>query len=187
VDDPTKDTYALAVCDQLVKDANFIAHRGRVIYRNNYYSSIKLAKQMSEEYSWTIVGTIVPTDKKSWEDEDIPFLKLSNGARNRVKMCWYREAVLKVKTKNGKHYCIQCTTWRDKKQVCFLNTNQVGFSNGLSVKRHVKGQKKREEIAGPRAQSDYITFMNAVNRSNYDSADWSTTIRTNRYYLRILW
>ena len=94
--------------------------------------------------------------------------------------------MLKVKAKNGKHYYIQYTTWRDKKQVCFLNTNQVGFSNGMSVKRHVKGQKEREEIAGLRAQRDYVFFMNAVDRSDRDSADWSTTIHTNHYYLRIL-
>jgi len=94
---------------------------------DNYYTSVKVAKDMFEEYGWAIVGIIIPTDKKSREDEDIPFLKLSNGARNRVKRGWYREAVLKVKAKIGKHYYyyIQCTTWRNKKQVCFLNTNQV--------------------------------------------------------------
>ena len=91
-----------------------------------------------------------------------------------------------MKAKNGKHYYIQCTTWRGKKQVCFLNTNEVGFSNGLLVKRHVKGQREWEEIACPRAQRNNVTFFNAVDRSDRDSADWSTTIRTNRYYIRIM-
>ena len=86
------------------------------------------------------------------------FLKLSNGARNGVKRGWYRKAVL----------------------------NQVGFSNGLSVKRNVKGQSTREVSEGPRAQRDCITFFNAVDRSDRDSADWTTIIRTNRYYIRIL-
>ena len=113
-------------------------------------------------------------------------MKLSNGARNGVERGWYREAVLKLKAPGGKVYYIQCTTWRDKKQVCFLSSNQVGFSNGLSVKRHVKGKSTREVIEGPRAQRDYITFFNAVDRSDRDSADWSTSIRTNRYYIRIL-
>ena len=40
---------------------------------------------MFDKYGWTIVGTIVPTAKKSREDEDIPFLKLSNGAKNGMK------------------------------------------------------------------------------------------------------
>jgi len=185
-EDSTNDNSALAVCGRLVDDAGLTTNRGRVLYTDNYYTSVKLVKHMFEQYGWTIVETIVPTDKKSREDDDIPFLKLSNGAGNGVKQGWYREAVLKVKTKHGKHYCIQCTTWCDKKQVCFLNTNQVGFSNSLSLKRHVKGKREREEIAGPRAKRDYITFFNAVDRKDWDSADWSTTILTNRYYIRIL-
>ena len=51
--------------------------------------------QVFDQYGWTIVSTIVPTDKKSREYDLIPFLKLSNGARNGVKRGWYREAVLK--------------------------------------------------------------------------------------------
>jgi len=48
-----------------------------VLYTDNYYTSIKLAKHMYEKYGWTIVGTIVPTDKKHREADDFPFLKLS--------------------------------------------------------------------------------------------------------------
>jgi hypothetical protein len=59
---------------------------------------------MFNEYGWTIVGTISPTDKKSRADEDVPFLKLSNGARNGVKRGWFREAVIKLKAKSGKDY-----------------------------------------------------------------------------------
>ena len=44
----------------------------------------------------------------------------------------------------------------------------------------------REVIDGPRAQRDYVTFFNAVDRSDRASSDWSTTIRTNIYYIRIL-
>ena len=55
--------------------------------------SAKLAKHMFTKYAWTIVGTIVPTDKKLREDEDVPFLKLSNGDQNGVKRGWYRDTV----------------------------------------------------------------------------------------------
>ena len=44
----------------------------------------------------------------------------------------------------------------------------------------------REVIDGPRAQRDYVTFLNAVDRSDRDSSDWSTTIRTDRYFIGIL-
>ena len=179
------DGTTVGVCNDLCIDAGLTESRGRVLYTDNYYTSVKLAKHMFNEYGWTIVGTISPTDKKSRADEDIPFLKLSNGARNGVKRGWFREAVIKLKAKSGKHYYIQCTTWRDKKQVCFLSNNDVGSSSGLSLLRHVKGKLVRICIDGPRARQDYAKYFNAVDRNDRDSADYSTSIRTNRYYIRI--
>ena len=79
--------------------------------------SMALTKHMFEQYGWTIVGTICTTDKKSCQDHDIPFLKLANGARNRVKRGWFREAAIKLKPKTGEIYYVQCNTWHDKKQV----------------------------------------------------------------------
>ena len=64
---------------------------------------------MFTKFGWTILGTIVPTDKKSRADEDVPFLKLPNGARNGVKRGWYQEAVLRLKAPGGKEYYIQST------------------------------------------------------------------------------
>ena len=84
------------------------------------------------------MGTITPTDKKSRADEDIPFLKLSNGARNMIPRGWFREAVIELRTSSGKKYCVQCTTWRDKKQVVFLTSNRTGASTGLRVRRGSK-------------------------------------------------
>ena len=77
------------MCDELCVAAELTHQRGRVLYTDNYYTSVKLAKLMFEKYGWTIVGTISPTDKKSREDEDITFLKLSNGARMGVKRGWF--------------------------------------------------------------------------------------------------
>ena len=72
------DGFAAAVCDELCVDAGLTHQRVRVLYTDNYYTSVKLAKLTFEKYGWTIVGTILPTDKKSREDEDISFLKLFN-------------------------------------------------------------------------------------------------------------
>ena len=49
----------------------------------------------------------------------------------------------------------------------------------------MKGKKAQIEIPGPRAPAQYVTYMNAVDRNDRDSADYSTSIRTNRYYIRI--
>jgi hypothetical protein len=45
----------------------------KVYCRNKDKMSMKLAKHLFEKYGWTIVGTIVPTDKKTCKDHDIPF------------------------------------------------------------------------------------------------------------------
>jgi len=54
---------AVGVCDQLVNDAGLTSARGCILYTDNYYTSVKLAKHMYENYSWTIVGTISATEK----------------------------------------------------------------------------------------------------------------------------
>ena len=70
-------------------------------------------------------------------------------------------------------------------KVCFLHNSEVGYSDGLSVKRHVKGKKGRVEIDGPKAQAEYVKHFNAADRNDRDSVDYSTSIRTNRYYIRV--
>lgn len=105
----------LQVVDDLLQSG------GRELFTDNYYTSIKLAKHLFEKYGWTFCGTITPTDKKSRSSHDVPFLKLSRSARDSVPRGWFREAVLELKTNRGKRFCIQCTTWKDKKQVKFLH------------------------------------------------------------------
>ncbi len=93
-----EDAATVSICDKLVKMAHLTEHRGRVLVTDNYYTTVKLAKHMVEQYGWTIVGTIVPTDKVTRADNNFPFLKLSQGARNEVERAWYREAVMEYTT-----------------------------------------------------------------------------------------
>jgi len=110
---------ALNVIDRLIVEANLHTQRGRIAFTDNWYISVDLAKHLYERDKWTLVGTITPIEKKARKDYDVPFLKLSDGASKLVNRGWYREAVAKVQTKKGGYYKIQCTTWRDKKQVMF--------------------------------------------------------------------
>jgi hypothetical protein len=45
----------------------------------------------------TIVGTVVPTKKTSQSNEDLVFVKLSNGARNKLRRGWFCDAYMKKK------------------------------------------------------------------------------------------
>lgn len=103
------------ICADLARRSNLHNQKGRVLYTDNYYTSVKLARYFFEEFGWTITGTYSPTDKKSRQDEDFPFLRLSQGARDSVKRGWFREAVLALKTPSGKQFYVQATTWQDKK------------------------------------------------------------------------
>jgi hypothetical protein len=97
--------------------------------------SVKIAKHLYEKYRWTLIGTVVPTEKTSYsDDEDLPFVKLSNGARNKLRRGWFCKAYMKKNLPwSKKAYYMQCTTWKDKKQVMFLAANRVGFSQVLNV------------------------------------------------------
>ena len=118
-------------------------------------------------------------------DDDIPFHTLSTGALATVERGWFREAVIEKIAAFGKKFWIQCTTWRDKKQVTFLHTSEVGASSGHFVTRRTKGKKDHSILPAPKAQLDYAKHFNAVDKNDRDSSDFTTSIRTNRWYLRV--
>ena len=93
--------------------------------------------------------------------------------------------MIKLKTPTGKAYYIQCTTWSDKKQDFFLSSDEVGYTKGLTLKRHSKKKKNRETISGPRAQREYVTYFNAANKNDHDSSFYLKSICKIRYYLGI--
>ena len=102
---------------------------------------------------------------------------MSTVSRNGLQRGWYRETTIKLKTPTGKAYYIHCTTWCDNKQILFLILNEVGYTEGLTVKINSDKKKKQETISGPRTQSNYVTYFNAIDKNNYDRCFYSTTIR----------
>ena len=123
--------------------------------------------------------------KKDCNEKDIPFLKLPNGTLKSIEYAWFREAIIKCRTKYlpRTNYQIQCSTWRDKKQVMFIHTHKVGPSKDHLVKRRQKGKAARIEISGPLIQKEYAENFNAVDKSDRDSAEYTTSIKTNQWYL----
>ena len=146
---------------------------------------MELASTLFLKYGWQFCGTMAPTDKKGQSGDDVPFNKLSPGALWEVSMGWFQEAIIWKKTPAGKKYAIQATTWRDKKQVLFLHTTKVGRSNSIDTKRHVKGKQEQITIQSTQAQQEYVQNYGGVDRNDRDSAEYSTTIQTHRWYLCI--
>ena len=80
----------------------------------------------------------------------------------------------------------------DMKQFCYVQVSPLTDGSLTPNRRHRADNKQLRYsitsgfiIASPQAQADYVANNNAVDRNDWDSADFSTTIRTNQYYLRI--
>ena len=182
-DTETNENSALAVVDRLLVNADLVTAKGRVLYADNWYTTLRLAKHLYEKYCWLFVGTVVPSDSKDRNDNSVPFRRLTPGALDKLDRGWMRKA-----TTTMAQYHIQCTTWKDKKQVTFIHTNLVQNTGDITVKRHVKHKRYRLDIKAPAIQKDYATYFNAVDVNDHDSADYSVSIRTNRWYFRVfLW
>ena len=54
-----------------------------------------------------------------------------------------------------------------------------------TVKRHVKGKRKIVDLNAPPIQPDYAQYYNVVDINDRDSAGYSCSIRTCRWYLRV--
>jgi hypothetical protein len=119
---------------------------------------------------------MVPTKKYSREDLDVPFMKWSNGAMTSIERVFYREAAVEQKTDTGKTYYVQCSTWKDKKQVMFVHTTDVGSSRGQhSVSHSGCGSKGQRILQATMAQGNYAEHFHTVDRNDRDSADYTVS------------
>ena len=175
---------ASSIVKRLITAAGLTTQSGRILYTDNWYTSVSLARDLYWEYKWLFVGTIIPTEKKGREGYDIPFHKLSKGALRTIVRGWSRRATLCEKRGNRK-LVLQVTNWRDKKQVMFLHTHVVEGVGNKTTKRYIKGSRSRVDLPCPAIQEEYKLKMNGVDRRDRDGRDNCTSLRTNRYYLRI--
>ena len=53
-DEEPQVSVSINICTKLCRDVGLLETRGRVLYTDNYYMSIKLAKHMFEQYSCTM-------------------------------------------------------------------------------------------------------------------------------------
>jgi hypothetical protein len=83
-------------------------------------------------------------------------------------------------------YFVQCTVWKDSKQVAFLHTHKVcANTTNQVVLRREKGKKQCLELECPPVQPDYAHHFNGIDIQDKDIANYPTTLKTNRWYMRI--
>ena len=71
-----KDNSAIAIVDRLLQNNNLHTARGRVVYTDNWYTTVALARHLYKKYGMFFCGTLNLTEKKAREDLDPTFLKL---------------------------------------------------------------------------------------------------------------
>jgi hypothetical protein len=158
-------------------------HKGRVLFTDNWYTSMALATKLWEEFSMLFVGTMSLTNKGCRTMSDFPFDKLSKIAQGKVDRGWFRRA---VRISPGHRKCVlQATVWMDRKLVGFLHSAQVSKSAGHTVLRWDRKQNKRVPIATPPVTHEYSDCMGAVDMTDGDGANYSVSFRSNRWYLRL--
>ena len=157
---------------------------GRILFTDNWYTSMTTAKAVWENFNMLYVGTMALTNKGCRTREDFPFDQLSKGAQGRVKRGWFRRAIQTVKTRAGM-FTLQATIWMDRKLVGFLHSAQVTRSDGFTVKRYNRKEKKRVDVPTPPVTGEYADCMGAVDMTDGDGANYSLSFRSNRWYLRL--
>ena len=75
----TEENSTLNIVDILINEADLVETKGRFLYTDNWYTSIRLERYLYEKYRWLFVGTVVVSDSKVRKENSLPFRKLSSG------------------------------------------------------------------------------------------------------------
>ena len=186
------DGSVVGIVDRLFEGSNFEStHHGRVLYTDNYYTSLTLMKYIWIKYKMFLVGTVRLSKKKSRVVTDFPFHKLQNGALSRLKRGWFRRATWDMPTPQESGPAsmrAEASVTKDRKQVAVLNNFEVGPpTDDDTMLRRVTGFLERQNITAPAALIAYNMWMDAVDRKDRDTADWGISLRSYRWYLAIFY
>ena len=185
----TPDGSPTGVVSRLLHGAGATGTSGRILYTDNFYTSLKVMNHIFTSFGMLLVGTYALTKKKSRSADDFPFAKLSNGALKKVKRGWTRTARRKITKKNQTTpmYTVQATVWKDKKLVGFLHNHLVEDTSDHTVQRWSPRKKRKKSIPSHEVTTDYSYHMNGVDHKDRDTADWTVSLKSNRFYMRIFY
>ena len=156
----------LLLVDRLLESAGLLIRSvGRILFTDNYYTSIALMKHIYEKFGMLIVGTINLTAKKSRAAEDYPFHRLSGGAQRRISRGWSRRATRQLQSSRGQ-MIVQATVWQDKKEVAILHNHLVAPAGEHTVRRYMNSKRQRVDVASPPIIPEYSNFMNGVDHKD---------------------
>ena len=174
------------IIERLIIQSGLQNETGRRLFMDNYYTTLKVVTKLYENHGWVCAGTVVQTKKKQEKREpsDYPFTKISKPATALVDRGWMRRATKTITPARGSPYKVQATVWKDKKIVGWLHSLEVGPEIG-KARRRIKGHRSAVQFDAPMVQQKYATGFNGVDLSDKDSAKYSTSLRTNRWYSRV--
>ena len=130
-----------------------------------------------------IIRTMVTSGSKDRNKYSVPLCRLAPGSLDKVSRGCMRKVTRMFTMANKTKYDMQCTTWKDKKQVTFIHKNLVQHGGDTTVKRHVKS--KNTERIWMHHQFRLTMLIISVDVNDHNSADYSVSIQTSRWYLQV--
>lgn len=177
----------LGIISRLLENGEFEKTPGRIMYTDNYYTSLEVMAHLWSTYKMFLVGTFRMQKKKSTTAVDFAFHKLSAAS---LKLCeggWQRRATRlwprSVTVRWDMWY--QCITLKDRAQVGILTNMWVWPRTATDPKlvRRTKGGKI--EIESHPAILWYNYGLAGVDHLDRSISDFGMSRRTSRWYMRI--
>lgn len=161
----------------------------RILFVDNYYTSVALAVVMLAVYGLYIVGTYSPRKGAKRDKESFPFEKLTPADASCVGRGWMRRAITTITRKAAdvtKHVVVQAIIWKDSKVCGFISTAFVGMCEKSSVLRSTKGMFKSLKVKAHDAIIAYLSYYGAVDRADRGISDYTISVRCSRWFMRVV-
>jgi hypothetical protein len=185
-----KSTHRLVVEDLIPLLPEDVRERGIVLYADNWYSSVGLAVDLKHNYGIDFVGTYAPKKGAPAGPDSFPFRRLTASEQGVIDRGKLRRATKRIMPSSGeskKKVTVQAHLWKDSKTVGVIDTRFIGpaTEKGSSVKRTIRGKYKGVTINCHDAILAYLEHYGAVDRADRGIADFTTSRKSNRWYMRV--
>lgn len=159
--------------------------KNRVLFTDNWYTSIPLALHLFTRFQTLLVGTFTPTAGKPTGPNQFPFVKLKPADTKKLNRGWMRCAK-KLFYFAKQKVEVQCILWLDSKVVGFVHTAWVGSRQAKdTVLRSVRDKFKGLVVSCHASIINYLHAYGAVDRADRGMADYTVGYRCARWYMRI--